>query len=353
MTRLLRWMARAYGFAIALRLALYRTHYRQTRRLRQFTISIGNLTTGGTGKTPLVEYVARLLIAEGHRVSILTRGYGRVRNRLQVVLRMADGPLPEARLAGDEPVMMARHLQEATVVVNRDRYAGGVWAESHAGVTMHLMDDGYQHIALDRDLNLLVIDAERPFDSGELIPLGRLREPLHEIARATAVILTRTDRPFDQGGLESQIRRFAGDPALPIFHAYHDVVALWSPAEQRRIPPLDFERKKVAALCAIARPELFADDLGHYGMNVVHTLTLRDHARFTHSVLVNFFSETQVRGAEAILTTEKDWVRLEGQPFPVQPPLWVAMIEARMADEAAFRNYLLQSISRFKPRPPS
>ncbi len=341
---ILRLAARLYGFGVRFRLTLYLTGYRRSKRLNRFTISIGNITAGGTGKTPLVEYVARLLIHEGYRVSILTRGYGRARWASQVVLNAGEGPLPDVSSAGDEPLMLARHLHEAIIMVNRNRLAAGTWAEAHAGAEVHVLDDGFQHLALDRDMNFLVIDAEHPFDSGELLPLGRLREPLSEVGRASAVILTRTDQPFDQQGLEAGIRRLAKNHEIPIFYAYHDLVALRSASDGKQQPPQAFEGRLAAALCAIARPDLFVKDLEHFGIRIVRQVALRDHARFTADDLIGFFAETQRAGAECVFTTEKDWSRLEGLSLPAEPPLWIAEIKARIVDEGAFRSYLLRSM---------
>lgn len=353
MRPILNFLARLYGFGVAFRLTLYRTGYRKRRRLRSFTISIGNLTVGGTGKTPMVEYVARLLLGEGHSVSILTRGYGRSHADRQVVLGRAMKLTASADEAGDEPLMLARHLPGATVVINRNRYEGGLWAESQAGADVHILDDGFQHLALDRDLNLLLVDAERPFDSGQLLPLGSLREPLAEIRRASAVLLTRTDRPFDQAELERQIRYYAADPDIPIFYAYHDLTAIRSVKDGTVRRPQEFEGRRVAAICAIARPDLFLEDLRHFGLQVVHHLARRDHSQFPANLLEPFFATATQAGAEAVLTTEKDWVRLERQDLPAHPPLWVASIEVRMVDEAGFRSFVSRSITMFRPPPPS
>ncbi len=349
MDNLLRFLSHLYGFCVAFRLTLYRTGYRHSKKLNGFTISIGNTTAGGTGKTPLVEYLARLLDGEGYRVSILTRGYGRLRPWRQVVMNAGHSELPDVRFVGDEPLMLAKHLPNTTIVVNRDRFAAGKWAETNAGSEVHILDDGFQHLELDRDLNLLLIDAERPFDSGNLLPLGRLREPLTELRRADAVILTRTDRPYDQLLLDSRIRHLAESNDLPIFYAYHDLTALVGPDSGAECSPQSFQGRAVAMLCAIGRPELFSADLTHYGMQVVHSLSLPDHSRFDHNQLVRFFTDAQERGATGVVTTEKDWARLAGLRLPAEPALWIARLEARMHDHAGFRSFLLRSMQQRQP----
>lgn len=207
--------AKVYELGVRLRMALYETAYLKPRQLSKPVIAVGNLTVGGTGKTPLVEYIARYLTDESHETVILTRGYGRTATaRARVVLN--DGqPLPDWSLAGDEPLMLARRLPDVKIIVGADRYANGRFAETTYGCDVFVLDDGFQHLQLARDLNILVLDATDPFGNGDLLPFGRLREPLYALRRADAIVVTRTDRTFDQEHLLSVLA--ACEVTAPVF----------------------------------------------------------------------------------------------------------------------------------------
>jgi len=220
---LLQGPAWVYELAIRLRIASYETRYLKPRRLKAAVVSVGNITLGGTGKTPLTQYIARYLSEEGYSVAVLSRGYGRASGG-QLVLNApagaaahpGDSPVELPWTAtGDEPLLVARSLPRVPVVINKDRFAGGSWAERCLGSEVLILDDGYQHLRLARDLNLLLLDATDPFGGFRMVPFGRLREPVYAIRRADAVIVTRAHRPFDQGQLASIVKYFCGD-RIPI-----------------------------------------------------------------------------------------------------------------------------------------
>src|SRR5262245_37944268 len=172
--RALLWLpARLYELAVRLRVAAYETDYLKRRRLDATVISVGNLTLGGTGKTPMTQYIARYLKAEEQSVAILTRGYGRESSGMRIVTDNRE--IPSYREVGDEPLMLARSLHDVPVIVNEDRYEAGRAAERELGAEVLVLDDGFQHLALARDLNILLIDANDPFGGFEMPPFGRLR----------------------------------------------------------------------------------------------------------------------------------------------------------------------------------
>jgi tetraacyldisaccharide 4'-kinase len=182
-----------YGLAHQLRLQAYHMRWVAVRQLPCRVISIGNLTLGGTGKTPVVEVVAGLLRREGIRVCVLSRGYGgRAQSGITVV---SDGKrcLVSPEVAGDEPVLLAEHLADVPVIVGKDRYAAGMLAVESFGVDAIVLDDGFQHVQLARDLDILLLDAVRPLGNGRLFPRGDLRERPTAIARADAIVLTRCE----------------------------------------------------------------------------------------------------------------------------------------------------------------
>ncbi|MFN0088271.1 MAG: tetraacyldisaccharide 4'-kinase, partial [Blastocatellia bacterium] len=250
--------ARLYELGIRARIGLYRRGVFATRRLAAPVISVGNLTVGGTGKTPCVAFLARLLREEGLSVAILSRGYKRAsRGRVEV----SDGReiLCSPADAGDEPYLLARSCPGARVIVDPNRYAAGRWLEERAPVSVFLLDDGFQHLRLGRDLNLLLWDgAESPAEA-RMVPFGRLREPLGGFARADAVIVTRTDERTDRAAIQAAVARY-GRPGTPVFFAAHDVTSLVRLDGGAPLAPDALAGRPVAAFSGIARPDRFHQD---------------------------------------------------------------------------------------------
>jgi tetraacyldisaccharide 4'-kinase len=335
-------LAVLFKLGVAFRLALYKAGYVKPKRAGAFTISVGNLTVGGTGKTPLVEYIVRLLLAEGYRPSVISRGYGR-RSRTDFVL-VSDGARVQAtaREAGDEPLLLARRLPGAVIAVGARRHLVARHLDERFRPDVHVLDDAFQHLALERDLNLLLIDARDPFGGEDVLPLGRLREPLSEVARASAIIVTRADHPFDLPLLEARLRELAGP--IPIFYSYHEIVELFSPSTGEAFPPQRLYGRMIGAFCAVGDPQLFQSDLAHYRARIVYFRAFRDHHWYTQRDLARVFREAAAAGAEFLVTTEKDWVRVESLPLPRVLPLYVARLEARFEDADAFRNFLLRPL---------
>jgi tetraacyldisaccharide 4'-kinase len=327
-----------YGAAARWRRRWYADPSRR-KRLHQPVVSVGNLRVGGSGKTPFVEYVARLLAAAGERPAVLSRGYGRrVAEDGVTVVSDPERVLATVDRAGDEPLMLARHLPGIPVLVCADRHQAGALAERRFGATVHVLDDGFQHMTLDRDVDLLLVGAD---DLDEpLLPAGRLREPLDAAALADALVIPASDREAADA--------LATTLGVPTVFSY--VRSLGEPYWIRRPDPMIARDQPVFAVAAIARPERFFDDLRAEGWRLAGTLALRDHHRYVDADLERIVSEALVAQASAILTTEKDASRLEGLdsldlhdlPFAAVP-LTVAVDPA-----APFREWLL---ARIPPRP--
>ncbi|HEX8922279.1 MAG TPA: tetraacyldisaccharide 4'-kinase, partial [Pyrinomonadaceae bacterium] len=184
-----------YSAVTRARLALYRRGALRVHQISAPVISVGNITTGGTGKTPIVEWIARAVAKEGRRVCILTRGYGRADARRRVLVSDGERILAEAREGGDEPRLLAEKLQGmAAVVSDADRVGAARWAESNLKSDLFILDDGFQHLRIARDLDIVAVDATNPWGGGRLLPTGRLREPLSGLTRADLIILTRTEQ---------------------------------------------------------------------------------------------------------------------------------------------------------------
>lgn len=337
-------LAWLYRLGITVRLWGYRVGFFRSYRLPGRVISVGNLTVGGTGKTPCVAFLARSLTAMGATAAILSRGYRRQsRGRVEV----SDGQqvLASPAEAGDEPWLLAHLCPGVRVVADRDRYAAGTWLAATTETTHFLLDDGYQHLRLARDLNLLLVDATESFTNVRLVPWGRFREPLSALARADAVIVTRSDRSFDRPALVETLRRHLR-PGVPIFFAWHELTTLspvqaplgGSPSVWRRE---DLRHRRVAAFAGIAHPEQFFTDLRAADAEVVLTRSFPDHHRYREAELEELSRQAEIAGAETILLTEKDAANLP--PAWIAPsslPLRQARIEFRCDDESALLGLL-------------
>ncbi len=335
--------AKLYELGVRARIALYANKVLETRRLNAPVISVGNLTVGGTGKTPCVAFLARFLRDAGHDVAILSRGYKRESEGL---VEVSNGKeiLCEPNTSGDEPFLLAKLCPGARVVVDRDRYTAGKWLEDRAQISVFILDDGYQHIRLARDLNLLLINASEPLDQAKMIPFGRLREPLTEMRRADAVIITRSERSFDRPAFENTIRRFAR-PNIPIFYAHHLMTGLTGLSEGARVDVSTFAGRSIAAVSGIARPESFVADLERLGMKIALRRDFDDHHRYSRQELLNIVEHAREAQAEAIITTEKDAANLpEGFANPSMLPFFAASIEFRCENEEELKNLVLQAI---------
>lgn len=357
---ILRWIlfaipAALYGLAVQMRLWLYQWNILKPARLRNPTISIGNLTVGGTGKTPIVELVARVLKQEGESVVILSRGYKAKDNSQSH--QVSDGAHIQLSWeeAGDEPYLLARNLPGVKVYIGRDRYRSGRQAEGGDGACVFVLDDGFQHLQLGRTLNVLLIDATDPFGGGRLLPLGRLRETRQGIRRADVIMVTRSDHPFDEEALSRRIRRY--HPSVHLLFAYHDVVGLMpvhsagrreiiEDPEKERLEIRDFSGESVVAVSGIGRPDLFEQDITHFQLGLAKSFRFPDHHQYTQSEVDKIISEAYRLNVRMVMTTEKDAVRLAALDLK-DMPFYYLRIEAKVEDEGRLRFYLESALGRF------
>jgi tetraacyldisaccharide 4'-kinase len=348
---LLQGPAWAYELAVRLRIAAYETGYFRPARLDAAVVSVGNITLGGTGKTPLVVYIAHYLSEEGYSVAVLTRGYAR-RSKGQLVLNRvndqpgpAENPLAECsyRETGDEPMLLARSLPGVPIVINKNRVEGGKWAERTMGSRVLILDDGYQHLRLARDLNLLVLDATDPFGGFGMVPFGRLREPLYAIKRADAVIVTRAHRPFDEGQLTSIIKYSCGD-RIPIIYVYSTITGLRHLETDSVYKADEFTGWNAWVMCGIGNPKALVDDVVGIGVGVVGESLFRDHYVYRQVDLDRVNSQAKTAGADLIVTTEKDAVRLDQLKLP-DVPLYAAQSQVQTDDEVRLKSLLLRLLA--------
>ena len=272
-------------------------------RMHARVISFGNITAGGTGKTPAVIERAEREIAAGHTVAVLTRGYGAA--PVAEPLVHAPDTAPNARHLGDEPALIARRVPQAWIVRSADRVAGARAAVDR-GCNVILLDDGYQAVALERDENVLVIDAANPFGNGHILPRGILREPLSAMNRATHVILTRCDQANDLDATVAVVRRHC--PDAPIRLTRHAPTGFIRLCDGDTLPLDAFAGQKANALCAIGHPESFFRTLESLGITLLEKDALRDHAPIPDMLLA---------GPQTVIVTEKDAARIAPPPANV------------------------------------
>lgn len=316
MNRLLLPLTPLYAAALSAKNFAYDRGWARAERLSGPVISVGNLSVGGSGKTPLTIRLAELLRDQGYAVDVLSRGYGRRSDATAKV-----DPNGSAEQYGDEPLLMAR--TGIHVYVGDSRYEAGLLAERDAAAAprVHLLDDGFQHRQLARDVEIVVL--HRSDFAEALLPAGRLRESFHALVRAHFVAMREEDRD-----LEPDLRRRGC--GAPIW---------WM---QRSVEP--GEARRVVAFCAIARPEEFFEELRRHGCDVVKTRAWRDHHAYTDGDVAELAALAQGNGAEAFVTTEKDLVRLrpeQRQRLDAAARLLTARLTVRLADEAAAKEALL------------
>jgi tetraacyldisaccharide 4'-kinase len=295
------------------------------RRLRRPVVSIGNLAVGGRGKTPTVATIARLLVSLGERPAILSRGYARTEPEDGVVVVSGpDGIRADLARAGDEPLMLARQLPGVPVLASSDRYLAGRLAEHHFDVTVHVLDDGFQHLLLDRDIDLVIVTTDDLASSARTLPIGRLRERPDALAASDAV-LAATEGVVLPAGVD-----------VPVFRLGR---RLDSPIVQVPVDPT----MPVLAVAGIADPRRFLADVAHLGWRVAATALFPDHHPYTRRDLERLTADARAAGAGALLTTEKDYVRLlPFRPFPL--PVGYVPLTMEIEPLPEFRRWLDASL---------
>jgi tetraacyldisaccharide 4'-kinase len=319
----LRLLSFLYLAIVQLRLYLYRKRILKERQLGCLVISIGNLTVGGTGKTPVVEKFARALQSGGRRVAILSRGYKSIdRRKKKTWWERALGQRPETTprvvsdgkrvlldsgTSGDEPYMLASNLRGVAVVVDKDRVKGGLHALKELGVDTLLLDDGLQYLHLKHRLDIVLVDRQAPFGNEHLLPRGTLREPPRNLRRASYIFITKCNgEPNSE--LIQRIRQH--NRTAEIIECTHKPLYLKHVYREERLP-LDYLKELyIGSLCGIAAPESFEEGLRKLGAKIELSRHFADHHRYAQKELTSFLQRCVRRDVSAVITTEKDAVRL-------------------------------------------
>src|SRR6184192_4426360 len=309
----------AYDRLVQMRLYFYRKRIFRERALGVLVISVGNLTVGGTGKTPIVEKIARALQTGGRRVAILSRGYKSMPRRRSLLSRLynrnpdpprtvSDGTslLLDSRTAGDEPYMLAHNLNNVIVLVDKDRVKSGLLAIDKWKVDTLLLDDGLQYLHLKHRLDIVLVDRQAPFGNEFLLPRGTLREPPRNLRRASYVFITKSTGESNEG-LIKRIRRY--NRIAEIIECAHKALHLQNVVTGEIAPLEKLHGTFIGSLCAIAAPDSFEDGLRKLGARIEIAKRYIDHHRYTEAELRSFISRCIRRDLEMVVTTEKDAVR--------------------------------------------
>ncbi|MBW2411125.1 MAG: tetraacyldisaccharide 4'-kinase [Deltaproteobacteria bacterium] len=360
----LHWLSRGYGIFQKLRSACYRRRLIAPRKLACRVISIGNITIGGTGKTPLTIFVAERLRQLGYRVAVVSRGYKGTAGRTATIISDGQNVYLGPEQAGDEPYLLACRLRGIPVMVGSNRCAVGRMAMDRFQPAAIVLDDGFQHMQLARDLDLVLLDYHRPFGNQHLLPRGTLREPQSALKRSDAIVLTRCPVtpgrcPDAPGSLPHPFNQAleGASPQSPVFMTSHLPVLYRVPRDTRVLPDeLDsriipdqheiINQGPVAAFSGIARNDDFRQTLDTLGFNIAHFAQFADHHWYSDSELAAIEQAAGQSSAQCFVTTEKDFVRFAHRKTW---PLEMIVFGVRVSfgeDEKRFEEFLKIRLGR-------
>lgn len=313
-----------YGIAVSINLLLYKLKIRKSKKVDSFVICIGNITAGGTGKTPTVLLCARLLSEMGLRTAVISRGYKRPQKGQDVVVLYEKTDV-NWQNAGDEPYMMSIMLKDkqVPVIVSKSRYKAAKYAREKFASQVVLLDDGFQHHKLRRDRNVVLIDAKNPFGGG-LLPYGNLREPLNALERADIVLLTHSDMVTKEqlDNIKKEIKHI--NPALPVVNAVHKPKKFFNLINEEDVP-LEKLKGPAVCFCGLGDPASFENTLKTLGLNLQQTWRYADHQKYT---LKDIETLENLRGNLPLITTFKDYVKLpDGWRNHIQNNFYMLEIE--------------------------
>jgi len=333
----------AYRAALAARSASYRIGLLSTRGLPVPVVSVGNVTVGGSGKTPLAEVALLALTEMGAHPALVSRGYGRRTRGVQIVAD-ANGLRLGVRDAGDEPVLLAEHLPGVPIVVGESRYEAGAVAVGTCLANALVLDDGFQHRTLHKDLEIVAVSGSSPWGNGRLFPRGSLREPLSAVKRAGLVVVTNPPTVGAVSDIAHLLRR-RGCTAAVLSGAYRPT-ALRRGNHARAEAPQGLAGRKVLLLAGLAAPSGFVATAESLGAEIAGLVEFPDHHWYTPGDIARVAARVRETGAVAVLTTEKDWMRLRDIPRG-DVPFWVLSIRLDMgADSEALARALGETLRR-------
>ena len=330
-----------YGRIMQIRNALYDRGIFKSHDLGAKTISVGNITLGGTGKTPLVALIAEILAESGEKVCILTRGYGRNQPDRRLLVANGTEILADAFEAGEEPIELAKQLLgKAVVIAEKNRAAAAQWSIQTLGVTAFVLDDGFQHRRAKRDLDIVCIEAINPFGKEQRLLRGWLREPLTNVSRADLIVLTRCDLSENVQGIVEKIERYNSNAEI-----FLSSTKLLPP---RRLEDFLAEREIVVeeigmpfAFAGLGNPDLFPKTLEHAGYKLAGKQSFPDHTRYFQSDIDRLTDLAYKHGSSSLVTTAKDAVKLGNLSFSI--PCHVIEVRTEIDKLEEFRRLIISS----------
>jgi tetraacyldisaccharide 4'-kinase len=333
-----------YRIALGVRECAYRWRLLSTGKVACPVVSVGNVTLGGSGKTPLVEEVALCLQEIGAVAAVVSRGYGR-QGRGVAVVADRDGMRLGPRAAGDEPMLLAERLPGVPVVVGENRFEAGRVAIERCGATAIVLDDGFQHRTLHKDLEILAVNGRAPWGNRCLFPRGMLREPLSALRRADLMVVTNAATPADTEAVSEVIRRH--NERAPVLTGTYRVIEAVEMAGGGRLAVEGLRGRRLLAFAGLGSPAGFGDTLRGAGVEAAGLVEYPDHHWFAERDLQDLAGQSRAVGAEGLITTEKDWMRLKSlSPPPV--PLWVLRVRLRLESG---RERLVEALARVLTSP--
>lgn len=336
--------SQVYQLAARFRIHLYEKGILEQKSLPCKVVSIGNITVGGTGKTPMVGYVANLLKGLGLKVVVISRGYGGCAERWGGIVSDGTTTFMRPETSGDEPQLLASKLKGIPLLVGKDRYQASRHAINRFGLSVLVLDDAFQHLPLKRDLDLLLLDSARPFGNGHCIPRGTLREPVEQMKRASSFILTRWSGDKNLTRVNSMIKAFA--PGRPIFRCMHVPVGLFVAGRKELLDLAILKGRRLFAFSGIARNDSFRETIAKLEGYLAGFLEFPDHHRYSHHDLKVICKTARDLNVDNIITTEKDYVNIWSD-MPSSPELLVLAISISFGDDTeAFTRYLRSQVVR-------
>jgi tetraacyldisaccharide 4'-kinase len=328
---LLAFLSHLYNGGVRTRFLAYRLGILRRQRLPAFVVSVGNLGVGGTGKTPAVRTLAEWALDRGYRPAVLSRGYGG--NFRGKVLGVSDGTRIESApvASGDEPYLLAQMLSHVPVIVSKARYQGGLFACERFSSNFLILDDGFQHLELHRDLDIVLLDASNPFGNGFSLPRGPLREPVGQLGRADVLVLTRFSGGKKADEVLADLSRKL--PETPVFLSDHVPARVVFPVRGAKVDPQDLYGARVVAFAGIAHPKSFHETLEGLGVELLAFKTYEDHHVYTAQEIRALLKKKEHQDARYILMTGKDWVKVQ-QTGVVSPDMGYVDIQFRILERA-------------------
>lgn len=334
-----------YRFAVFLRRLFFDLGFFKQHKTAVAVISVGNLTVGGTGKTPMVIMLAQRLQAKGYRPAVLSRGYGSKAASSVNIVSDGERILMDVAAAGDEPVLIARSAKGVPVLTGAERIMTAAAAIERLGADVLILDDGFQHRRLARNIDIVLLDAANPFGNGFLFPAGPLREPLGALGRTDIIVMT--DSFDDAGQAPKSIPEIP--PGMPLFRATRKARGLRRGGTDQ---PMSLDHLRGARICAfsgIGVPDSFRQTLALLGADVARFLSFPDHYDYDMEDLARIEKESARAEASVIVTTEKDGVHLEAFPFFLEKVLLLGIVMEIVSDAEVFEQSILKGLRASVP----